>query len=243
VTAVKEEFHQWYSDHIESDFRMLVFGHSGYPVILFPTSGGAYYETKDFGLINSAADFIEAGKIKIYSPDSIDSSSWYNFDIHPAERVKRHIAYEAMILQDIMEFAFHETGSEKAAVAGCSFGAYHAANLAFRHPDKVEHLFCMSGTYDIKQFILGHYDENCYFNNPADYMPNLNDNWYLDRIRQMGIVLGTGDNDIHLEENKNLSAILHSKDIPHWLDIRSGVSHDWNCWKDMFREYILQIKT
>lgn len=152
------------------------------------------------------------------------------------------MAFEAMLLQDIMEFAFHETGFEKAAVAGCSFGAYHAANIAFRHPDKVGYLFCMSGSYDIKQFIFGHYDENSYFNNPVDYLPNLNDKWFLDRIRTMGIALGTGDNDICLEDNKNLSAILSAKEIPHWLDIRGGASHDWNSWKDMFRQYVSQIK-
>ena len=78
---------------------MLVFGHSGYPVIAFPTSQARYYELKDFGLIDSARHLLDAGKIKIYCPDSIDSDSWYNYSIHPADRVKTHIGYENLILK------------------------------------------------------------------------------------------------------------------------------------------------
>ena len=222
---------------------MLVFGHDGYPVILFPTSQAHYYENKDFGLIGSVSHLIDAGKVKIYCPDSIDSESWYNYSIHPADRVKTHIGYENVILHDVIEFAKHETGHEKVGVGGCSFGAYHAANLAFRHPDLVGYLFCMGGAYDIKQFIMGYYDDNCYFNNPPDYLPNMNDEWYIERYRQMGIVLGTGEHDICLEENKRLSGILNSKGIQHWLDIRPGADHEWNWWRKMFPDYLVQIKT
>jgi len=220
---------------------MLVFGHSGFPVILFPTSKGKYFENKDFGLIGSAAHLIESGKVKIYCPDGIDSESWYNYGIHPADRVKTHLAYERVILNDVIEFAKYETGSKTVGVAGCSFGGYHALNLAFRHPDKVSHLFTLGGAYDIKQFIMGYYDDNCYFNNPPDYMNNLNDPWFLDRIKKMGIILGTGEWDICLEENKRMSGILHSKEIPHWLDVRSSTGHDWPWWKEMFPYYLSRI--
>lgn len=220
---------------------MLVFGHSGFPVILFPTSKGKYFENKDFGLIGSAAHLIESGKVKIYCPDGIDSESWYNYGIHPADRVKTHLAYERVILNDVIEFAKYETGSKTVGVAGCSFGGFHALNLAFRHPDKVSHLFTMGGAYDIKQFIMGYYDDNCYFNNPPDYMNNLNDPWFLDRIKKMGIILGTGEWDICLEENKKMSGLLQSKGIPHWLDVRQSTGHDWPWWKEMFPYYLSRI--
>lgn len=220
---------------------MLVFGHSGFPVILFPTSKGKYFENKDFGLIGSAAHLIDSGKVKIYCPDGIDSESWYNYGIHPADRVKTHLAYERVILNDVIEFAKYETGSKTVGVAGCSFGGYHALNLAFRHPDKVSHLFTMGGAYDIKQFIMGYYDDNCYFNNPPDYMNNLNDPWFLDRIKKMGVILGTGEWDICLEENKRMSGLLQSKGIPHWLDVRQSTGHDWPWWKEMFPYYLSRI--
>ena len=220
---------------------MLVFGHDGFPVIAFPTSQARYFELKDFKLIESAASLIDSGKIKIYCPDGIDSESWYNNSIHPADRVKTHNGFENLILNDVIEFAKHETGMKKVALAGCSFGAYHAANISFRHPDKVAYLICMGGSFDIKQFIHGYYDDNCYFNNPPDYMPNLSDPWYLDHIKQIGIILGTGEWDMCLDENLKLSKILNDKGIEHWLDVRQGAGHDWPWWRKMFPEYLSKI--
>lgn len=239
---LKEEYHKWYSEYLNREFEMLVFGHDGYPVILFPTLRAHYYESKDCKLIDSAAQLLDAGKFKIYCPDGVDSLSWCNYSIHQGERVKTHTVYENLILNDVIRFAKHETGRKKVGVAGCGFGAYHAANLAFRNPDKVNNIICMGGTFDIKPFIYGYYDDNCYFNNPGDYLPNLADDWYLERYRQMGIILGTGEHDICKDENIRLSNILNSKGILHWLDVRAGAGHDWRWWNEMFLQYLEKIK-
>ncbi len=239
---MQEQYHKWYTQHLSRDFEMLVFGHAGFPLILFPTSKGKYYENKDHGLIESVASFIDEGKVKIYCPDGIDAMSWYNFIIHPADRVKTHIAYERTIINDVIEFAKFETGLAKVGLAGCSFGGYHAANLAFRHPDKIKYLFSMSGAFDIKEFIYGYYDDNCYFNNPPDYLPNLNDEWYLNNIKEMKIILGAGEKDLCLEENMRLSNILKEKNINHLLDIRPDAGHDWNWWREMFPQYLTKIE-
>ena len=99
----------------------------------------------------------------------------------------------------------------------------------------------MGGAYDIKQFIAGYYDDNCYFNNPPDYLPNLTDPWYLDKIKKMGIILGTGDQDMCLNDNIILSKILEGKGINHWLDFRHGAGHDWIWWREMFPEYLAKV--
>lgn len=221
---------------------MLVFGQTGYPVIVFPTSRAKYYQAKDFGLINAVSYLIDMGKIKIYCPDSIDALSWYNKNIHPADRVKTQIAYEEVILNDVVEFAFQDTGFNKVALAGCSFGGYHASNITFRNPEKVGYLFTMGGASNIKRFLDGYYDDNCYFNNPPDYLSNLSDEKILNRIYKVGIILGTGEFDMCLDENKSLSQILTQKQIPHWLDIRKNTGHDWNWWKEMFVEYLNKIE-
>lgn len=221
---------------------MLVFGNTGFPVVVFPTSRARYYQAKDFGLINSVAHIIDSGKVKIFCPDSIDNLSWYNQNIPPAERVKMQFRYEEVILNDVFEYAFQDTGFDKAAVAGCSFGGYHSANIAFRNPDKVGYLFSMGGASNIKRFLDGYYDDNCYFNNPPDYLSNLDDDWYLKRIKQMGIILGTGEFDMCLDENRVLSEILNQKNIAHWFDNRKNVGHDWHWWKEMFVDYLNKIK-
>lgn len=216
---------------------MLVYGHAGYPVIIFPTTMGRYYESKDFKLIESARWFLEQGLIQIYCPDSIDAHSWYNKSIHPADRVKNHNWYDQFILNEVVHNIRVEKGIPKVCVAGASFGGYHAANFAFRHPESVSHLFSMSGAFDVKSFMDGYYDDNVYFNNPVDYLPDSNnpDLW------QMNIVLGAGEWDICLEANKTLSGILNNKGINHWFDIRKWAEHDWPIWRDMFPHYLSLI--
>jgi esterase/lipase superfamily enzyme len=221
---------------------MLVFGHSGFPIILFPTAKGHYYECKDCGLIHSVEYLLNAGIFKIYCPDGVDNDSWFNYSIHPADRVKTHNGYENVLLYDVIAFAQHETGVERVALAGCDLGGYHAVNTAFRHPEMVSKIISMSGSFDIKPFIFGYYDDNCYFNNPPDYLPGLNDPWYLDKIKSMDIILGTGEWDESLIENLCLANILNEKQIPYRLDIRNQSRHDWDSWRQMFPYYLELIK-
>lgn len=231
---MKENYHKWYSHNLGKDIEMLEYGHWGYPLIIFPTTKGRYYESKDFKLIDSVAWFIEQGKIKIYCLDSIDEYSWYNRSIHPADRIKNHIWYDKMVLEEIVGKIQHESPIGKVAVAGCSFGGYHAGNFAFRHPDKVSHLFSMSGAFDIKPQLDGYYDENAYFNNPVDFLP---DKQHAD-LYNMKIILGTSEHDICLAANLHMSDILKRKGIDHWLDNRPFAYHDWPIWREMFPHYI-----
>ncbi|MFH1194706.1 MAG: alpha/beta hydrolase-fold protein [bacterium] len=239
---MKEYFHHWYSQYLGKEIEMLVFGHEGYPVILFPTEQGKYYDAKDFGIIQSAEELIYNGKIKIYCPESFDSFCWYNYHISPPERVQNYLKVEEMVLKDVLEFAKFDSGYDKVALAGLSFGAYTAMNIAFKYPEKIGYLICVGGMLDIHRFILGHYDDECYYNNPSDYLPGLNDEKLLSAIKAIGIAIGIGNNDDFLFENLRISRILLEKNINHWLDVREGFGHDWHWWKEMFANYLSFIK-
>jgi esterase/lipase superfamily enzyme len=93
----------------------------------------------------------------------------------------------------------------------------------------------MGGAFDIHQFLNGYYDENCYFNCPPDFLPNLTDERYLNEYRTgMSMVLATGETDICLSDNLRLAGIMSSKQIPHWLDVwGDGTGHDWQWWQRM----------
>src|SRR5688572_3137618 len=219
------------------DIEMLVFGDRGYPVILFPTSMGRYYENKDFKLTDSASWFVDQGLVKIYCIDSVDRYSRYNKSAHPAERVKNHIHYDNMLYHELAPWAMHETGHGKVCVAGCSFGGYHAVNFAFKHPDRVSHVFSMSGAFDIKDQLDGFYNDDVYYNNPMDFVQNASD----PAIWQMKIILGTSDWDICKDANIQFSEILKRKNIPHWLDMKMWAEHDWPIWRQMFPHYLSLI--
>jgi esterase/lipase superfamily enzyme len=220
---------------------MLTFGHAGFPMIIYPTSMGSHNQNKDFGLINSISWFIDTGRLKVYCPGSLDNDSFYNRGIHPAQKIANHVIYDDLILNEVVYRAMHETGRGSVAMAGCSFGGYHALNFAFRHPDKVRYMFSLGGAFDIRSFMWGFSNDDIYFNNPTDYMSNLGPGWYLDNIRNMGIVLGSGEHDICKEDNYRMSGILHSRQINHWLDVRPGGIHDWPEWNRMLPAYVSQM--
>ena len=87
-------------------------------------------------------------------------------------------------------------------------GASGKAPCRILRTSVVTHCVSMSGSYDIHQFLDGYYDDDCYFNCPPDYLPNMNDDWFLSHYRQMKIVLGSADWDMCLDANVKLSAIL-----------------------------------
>jgi esterase/lipase superfamily enzyme len=232
-----EQYKKWLSPILGIETEMLVFGTSGYPVLLFPTSMGKYYQNKDFKLVDSVQWFVEKGLITIYCVDSVDSYSWYNKEIHPADRVKNHNTYDRFIRDEIVPLIQEETGQNKIAVGGCSFGGYHATNFAFRHPDVVGFLINMGAAYDIRNQMDGYYDDNTYYNNPIDFLADLKN----PHLEQMGIILGVGEHDFCLDSNLKISKILGMKGINHWLDIRQGGIHDWPVWCSMFPDYIAEM--
>ena len=234
---MKEDYHKWYSPTLSLDIEMLVFGHAGYPLVLFPTTMGKHNECRDMQLIESAKWFLDEGLVQIYCPDSINELSWYDKNIHPADRVKNHIVYDEFIMNEIVNPICSERGIQKVAVAGVSFGGYHAANFAFKHPERVSHMFSLSGSFDIKSFLDGYYDDNVFYNNPVDFLTDSNhpDLW------NMNIILGTSDWDICLEANQILAKILSDKNIPFWFDERKWAEHDWPIWRQMFPHYLSKI--
>jgi esterase/lipase superfamily enzyme len=233
-----EHLHKWYSPSLSMDIEVLAFGTQGYPIILFPTSLGRYYENKDFNLIDSVAWFINEGLVKIYCVDGIDRLSWYNKGIHPAERVKNHIWYDMMLYNELVPLAQRETGVHKVATAGCSFGGYHATNFAFKHPEVVKYVFNMGAAFDIKGQLDGYYDDNVYFNNPLDFIEQAESASF----RDLHVVLGTGTHDMCWEANEKMANILRTKNISHWLDVRHDAKHDWPVWREMFPHYLSLIK-
>ena len=213
---------------------MLIFGESGYPIIIFPTSMGSYTQNKDFHLIDSVSWFVNQGLVKIYTPGSIDNESWYNEQIHPEVRVHNHVLYDRFVREELVNSILMETGHSKAAFAGCSFGAYHATNFGLRHPDVTGYIINMGGAFNIKDRVKGYYGDDVYFNNPPDFLPGLDDH----RIKDIGLIFGTGTNDMCMDANVEISNVLHKKGIPHFLDVIQGAEHDWPVWREMFPKYL-----
>ena len=231
-------YHRWHSPNLNRDMELLEFGHGGFPIVVFPTSKGRFFEYEDRGMIASIAPQIEQGEYHLFCVDSVDAESWYNRSIHPHHRVMRHNQYDDYIFHEVATLALAKEGRTQIGVTGCSFGGFHAVNFALKHPDLVSACVSMSGAYDMTYFMPHYTGEDFYLNQPLQYLPNLNDGWYWNHYQKMKLVLATGEWDICLDDNLRLSDILSAKSIPHLLDIwGDGTGHDWSYWKQMMQKF------
>jgi len=217
--------------------ELLVFGHAGTPYIVFPSSMGAFYEYEDTGMVGAVAEKLRQGLLQLFCVASADRESWYNRGAPPRHRVDRALAYEQYLLNDVVPLVRHRN-PHGLGVTGCSFGAYQAVIFALRHPDVATSCVALSGAYDIRAFLDGYYDQDCYFLSPPDFLPNLADAWYLDRYRAQKWVLATGEHDICLRENERLSNLLTAKGVPNSLHVWQGMWHDWPWWHRMAQAYL-----
>jgi esterase/lipase superfamily enzyme len=232
---MNREYHKWYSPALNRDMELLLFGHGGRPILVFPTSMGRFFQYEDFGMIKVLAERLEAGTIQLLCVDGVDTESWYNRHISVHARALRHNAYERYLLDEALPwFADRNPGvHDNLTSTGASFGAYHAVNFAFKHPDRVKQVVAMSGAYSLQFLLRGGHDVEEYYNSPLEYMPNLSDEWYLSHIREQNIILVVGSDDICLTSTRQLSEVLWQKNIPHLLDVWAGAWHDWPIWQQM----------
>ena len=232
------EYHKWYSPRLQRDMELLVHGHAGARVLIFPTSNGRYYEYEDRGMVDNLREQIEAGWLQLYCVDSVDAETFYNWHAHPGWRIWRHMQYEEYILNEVLPLSRARNANPFMMTHGCSFGAYHALNIAVRYPHLFGRVLALSGKYDMSNFFGGYSDTNIYLNPPSQFVPNLPEGPQLDAIRRMDIIIVAGRDDPNIENNRAMSNALWSRNIWHAFREWDGWSHDWPYWQKMVRHYI-----
>jgi esterase/lipase superfamily enzyme len=219
--------------------EMLVFGHGGLPAVVFPTSCGRFFEFEDRGMVNAIQYKIDNGELQLFCVDSVDAESWYNRNVGPRWRIARHVQYENYVMHEVLPYLRQANWNRQIAAIGCSFGGYHAANIAFRHPDVFTGMLSMSGAFDMSGFLDGYHDQDCYFNLPLQYLSNTHDWWYLDRYRHNKYILATGEHDQCWSANEQLAHVLRDKGVPVRLDVwGDNTGHDWPWWQRMVQVYL-----
>ena len=181
--------------------RVLSYGHWGRPVIAFPAEAGAAHDWQDNGMIDALGGLLDAGRMKLYCVDSADASTWSDRSITLEERARRHDLYERWLLDAVLPYIGDDSGGRTDAVAiGASMGAFHAANLALRHADRVPVAICLSGNYDPSMWhAWGERGSAAYFHNPVDYVAHLGGD-HLDWLRGhvfLVLVVGQGAFEEH----------------------------------------------
>ncbi len=240
---MKREYIKWFSSNLQREMELLIFGHAGSPVLLFPTRMGRFYDYENWGVIKALEEKIVSGKNQLYCLDSIDAESFYCKSIPPTDRIYRYTLFEKYLLEEVIPFIKQQNKNELIS-AGCSLGAYHAVNIAFRHPHLFKKTIGISGRYDltiqVKHFdnlFEGYLDDTVYSNMPALYIPNFSSKEKIS-LQNLDIILVVGKEDLFVKNNLQLSESLRKKNIPHQLHLVEGEAHKAIYWGALLNTYL-----
>jgi len=225
---------------------LIRYGHYGRPVLVFPSEQGRAWDYENNGMVDAVAPLIEAGRVKLYCVDSYDHVSWSDRSIQLEDRARRHELYESWIVDQVVPTIGSDSpGVSDIITTGCSLGAFHALNFAFKRADLFPIAICQSGNYDAASWhAWGERGDATYFNNPLDYVGQL-EGGHLDWLRSqvnLLLVVGQGqweDTTGALESSRRLAGLLWAKGLRCELDEWGhDVPHDWPSWQRQLAHHL-----
>lgn len=235
---------RWYSNRVESDVSVVRWGYWGKPMIVFPTAGGDAEEVERMWLIDAVGEYLDAGRVKVYSCDSVAGAAML--------RGEGSARYRAAMLNGFQEFVRYEMipairtdcASDDITVmaTGASIGAFNAMALLCRYPDVVTHAVGLSGTYDLARFMSGDGGEDLFLATPMYFLPGL-DGPQLDVLRRRLAIFASGEGRWeNIGESWSLAGVMGSKGIPNRVDSwGSDYDHDWMTWREMLPRYLAEL--
>lgn len=236
-----------WSPTIEAAGDLIVYGHWGRPVLVFPSEGGSAGDLAANGMLDAVGDLVDAGRVKFYCVDSFDHHSWSDTSLPLEERARRHDGYESWLIERVLARIDADcAGTPEVLTLGCSLGAFQAVNLALRHPERFPLAIGLSGNYDPSTWNgWGERGQAAYFHNPMDYLANLHGE-ALRRLQErvsILLVVGEGAWEVHptqaLPQTHRLAGLLSARGIRHELDVWGHDSpHDWPSWQRQLAHHL-----
>ena len=60
------DYRRWRSPALQRDMELLIFGHAGAKVLMFPTRDGRFWEYENLNIVGSLADKVDAGHLQLF---------------------------------------------------------------------------------------------------------------------------------------------------------------------------------
>ncbi len=92
----------WHSKHLGQQVRIMRWGHFGQPVLVFPTAGGDAEEVERFKLVEVLAPFLDAGRIKLYSCDSVAGKAWFSGGGSPRHCSRVQNLFDSFVAEELL---------------------------------------------------------------------------------------------------------------------------------------------
>lgn len=226
----------WRSPSMGKEMELLIIGHGGTPVLIFPSAHGNFREWDNHGAFAVLEEQAEKGYNQFFCADTF-SECFLKRDIDPVSRMKRFNSYQAYVTDELLPFIRRENDHLYRITAGAALGAYAAVLFALKHPDSFNKVIGLCGYYDIRVHMEHMIDDHIYFNNPAEFVPNISDDKLLKSIKNLNIRLINYRNSDTQVATEAFSDLLRRKYIEHQLFTWNKETDDmWKFLPAMLKE-------
>ncbi len=253
----------WTSETLGSDVTAVRWGEIGVPVLIFPTAGGDAEEIERFLVVDTLADYLTDGRIKVYSCDSIAGRVMLGREGTPEHRMRMLNRFQSFVYSELVPAIRQDCNDPdiEIVVAGSSIGAFNALAAVCRFPDVFSHALCMSGTYDLRRFLINtdrgspkevawvrhglpeaELTDDFYFSSPTYFLPDLQGEQLAD-LRRRFVLLASGRGRAEdIDESWRVTSLLGEKQVPNRMDDWGEEwHHDWPTWRAMLLQYIDEL--
>ena len=234
---------RWYSERLGTEVSVARWGAVGVPFLIYPTAGGDAEEIERFLVIDTLAEALEQGLIKVYSCDSTFGRALVSEDGSPAHRMSmagRFLDFVgAELVPAIRADCEVPDGTHiDMLVGGASIGAYNALATICRFPQVFRRALCMSGTYDLERFFGVPPTPDFAAVSPLHYVGRLQGP-RLDALRENFVLIASGEGKAEaIGESWRVAEVLGGQAIPNRVDSwGTEWDHDWPTWRNMLHRY------
>ncbi len=235
---------RWYSDRLGSEIGVTRWGTVGTPVLVFPTAGGDAEEVERNGLVEACSGLLAAGRVKLYSCDSVAGRALIAKDGPVEWRMALLGRFHECVRAEVVPAIHADCGGQELPVisAGASIGAFNALAVLCRYPDVFAATVGMSGTYDLQGLYDGAFADDLFFASPLHFLPGL-EGWQLDALRQRFVVLASGEGAWEdVGESWRMATVLSSRGVPNRVDPWGpDWPHEWPTWASMLPQYLDEL--
>jgi esterase/lipase superfamily enzyme len=234
----------WHSERVERDVDVVRWGSYGRPVLVFPTAGGDAEEVERFHLVDACADLLEAGRVKIYSVDSVNGRVLLAKEGDTGRREWIQSQFFEFIRHELVPAVRADCSSAdiELVAAGASIGAFNALGCVCLHPDLFRAAVCMSGTYQLRRFFDGPVGDVYAASSALDAIDRFGAE-HLDLVRTRFVVLASGEGaNEDIGESWWAANILGRYGVPNRVDSWGPHwPHDWPLWRAMLPGYLDEL--
>ena len=232
---------RWFSHRVHREVTLARWGYFGQPVLVLPTASGDAEEIERWQVIRALSPLIGAGRIKIYSCDSVAGQVWFSQEHSLEHRMWMMNQFQEYIRREVVPAIYADCRMDGIPIwtAGASIGALHAVALVCRYPEAFHRALAMSGTFDLSKYLEGSFNQDFYFSSPLHYLPQL-EGPQLEMLRERLILLPSGEGNYEdIGESWRIARTLGAKGVPNRVDSWGpDYHHDWVTWREMLPKYL-----